>query len=67
MLKCWEQVQTMMGATPDSLATLPKQLREVLTVLPPSETEDILRQGGLDMPLRFFQAMMICAWFGKKN
>lgn len=32
MLKGWEQVQTLMGATPESLAGLPKQLREVLTV-----------------------------------
>lgn len=67
MLKGWEQVQTLMGATPESLAMLPKQMREVLTILPPTETEEILKQSGIDMPLRFFQAMMISAWCGKKN
>ncbi|WP_413288389.1 class I SAM-dependent methyltransferase [Bdellovibrio sp. HCB337] len=67
MLKGWEQVQTMMGATPESLALLPTVLRETLTVLPPSETEALLRQSGISLPLRFFQAMMICGWYGKKE
>ncbi len=66
MLKNWEAVQTLMGATPESLATLPEQLKELLTVLPPSETESLLRQSGIDLPVRFFQALMICAWYGKK-
>lgn len=67
MLKGWEQVQTMMGATPESLATLPKQLREMLTVLPPEKTEALLRQSGISQPVSFFRAMMICGWFGKKD
>lgn len=65
MLKDWEQVQTLMGATPETLAQLPKQLRETLTVLPPSETESLLVQSGIHAPVRFFQAMMISAWHGK--
>lgn len=66
-LKGWEQVQTLMGATPESLTTLPKTLQEILTVLPPEETENTLRQSGIETPLRFFQALMICAWYGKKS
>lgn len=66
MLKNWEGVQTLMGATPESLATLPAQLRDMLCVLPPGETEDLLRQSGLSMPTRFFQAFMICGWLGQK-
>lgn len=66
MLKNWEAVQTLMGATPDSLATLPKQLKEVLTVIPPQETEALLRDSGIGCPVRFFQALMIHGWYGKK-
>lgn len=66
MLKGWEAVQTLMGATPESLANLPKQLKEMLTVLPPEETEQLIQQSGIAQPIRFFQAFMICAWFGKK-
>ena len=33
MQKNWESVQKMMGATPESLAALPRQLRDVLSIL----------------------------------
>lgn len=67
MLKGWEAVQTRMGATPEMLASLPKQLKEMLTVLSPHETETLIRQSGIDLPIRFFQALMICGWYGKKG
>ncbi|MBX2988647.1 MAG: class I SAM-dependent methyltransferase [Bdellovibrionaceae bacterium] len=67
MLRNWESIQSLMGATPESLATLPAQLREVLTVLPPEETENLLRQSGIPFPVRFFQSFMICGWHGKKG
>ncbi|HEY0963656.1 MAG TPA: class I SAM-dependent methyltransferase [Pseudomonadales bacterium] len=66
MLDTWKSVQTLMGATAESLAALPRQLREVLTVLPPEETEDLMRASGIDTPVRFFQAFMICGWYGQK-
>jgi tRNA (cmo5U34)-methyltransferase len=67
MLKSWEQVQTLMGAAADSLASLPMQLREMLTVLPPAEVESLLRQSGIALPVKFFQAFMIAGWYGKKD
>lgn len=66
MLKGWEQVQTLMGATPESLVNLPQQLREVLTVLPSDETEILLKKSGVNNPVKFFQAFMISGWMGKK-
>lgn len=66
LLKNWEQVQTMMGATPESLAALPKQMREVLSILPPSEVAQVMRQSGVAMPIRFYQAFLISGWYGKK-
>lgn len=66
MLKNWEQVQTLMGATPESLANLSNQLRDILTVCSHSETENFLRQSGLKTPVQFFQAFMISAWYAKK-
>lgn len=67
MLKGWEQVQSMMGATPESLANLPMVLKEILTVLPPEETEEQLKKSGIKLPTKFFQAMMINAWYGQKH
>jgi tRNA (cmo5U34)-methyltransferase len=66
MLKGWEQVQTLMGATPESLATLPFQLKEMLSVSSEKEIENLLRASGIETPIRFFQAFMISAWWGKK-
>lgn len=66
MLKNWEQVQTLMGATPESLATLPTQLRDFLTVLPNEQVENILRQSGAQVPVRFFQSFMISGWYARK-
>ncbi|WP_417549547.1 class I SAM-dependent methyltransferase [Methylophaga sp.] len=67
MLKNWEAVQSMMGATPESLANLPMQLREMLSVISPTETEHLLKQTGIDVPIRFFQAFMISGWYGIKT
>lgn len=66
ILKSWEAVQAQMGGTKESLAMLPKQLKELLTVLPPSETESLIRKSGINMPVRFFQALLISGWYGKK-
>jgi tRNA (cmo5U34)-methyltransferase len=66
MLENWKQVQAMMGANPDSLATLDTTLREKLTVLPPADVEALLRDAGFPLPVRFFQAFMITAWHAVK-
>ena len=67
MLAVWERVQSLMGATPESLASLPNTLRNVLTVLAPAEVEAILRANGFSSPVRFFQAAMIMGWYARKS
>lgn len=67
MLNRWGEVQKLMGATEESLAKLPLILKETLTVLPPAESENIMRMSGIKLPIQFFQAFMICAWYGKKE
>lgn len=67
MLKSWETVQSTMGATPESLANLSMQLREMLSVISPIETERLLNKSGFHLPVRFFQAFMISGWYGIKN
>lgn len=67
MLKNWEAVQLLMGATPESLADLPRVLREMISVITPAETESLLVQSGITIPVCFFQAFMICGWYGRKD
>lgn len=66
MLKNWESIQTLMGATAESLAKLPSALKDVLSVMPPAEIGRLIRLGGIDNPVQFFQAFMICGWYGIK-
>lgn len=65
MLKNWERVQTLMGATPASLEALPNLLRETLSILSPTETESLLQASGMSVPIRFFQSFMVTGWYGK--
>lgn len=67
MLTQWKKIQELMGATPESLENLPRVLREMLSIVSPSETENFLRQSGIKLPVRFFQAFMINGWYGKKS
>jgi tRNA (cmo5U34)-methyltransferase len=67
MLKNWEKIQRMMGATPESIKSLPEQLREKLTILTPTETEHLLLQSGIDFVIPFYRAFMICGWYGEKK
>ncbi|MDF2232345.1 methyltransferase domain-containing protein [Albimonas sp. CAU 1670] len=59
MLADWAQVQRLMGASPESLAALPRQLRETLSVLTPERTASHLQAAGFSRPTPFFQAFMI--------
>ncbi|WP_309627633.1 class I SAM-dependent methyltransferase [Brevundimonas sp.] len=67
MLADWKQVQTLMGATPDSLAKLEDGLRDVLGVLPAAETEALWRKAGFALPVPFFQAFMIRGWHATRG
>lgn len=66
MLENWTSMQGLTGGNAESLASLPKILKETLSVLSPSETERIWREAGITCPIRFFQALMIHGWHGKK-
>ncbi|TGG91709.1 class I SAM-dependent methyltransferase [Natronospirillum operosum] len=66
MLKNWETVQSLMGASAESLDNLPVVLREQLAVISPAETAALLEQCGIDMPVWFFQAFMISGWYSIK-
>jgi tRNA (cmo5U34)-methyltransferase len=67
VIHSWGKVQQLMGATPESIANLPHVLRNMLSVLAPSETEALLRASGIAMPVRFFQSLMITGWHGQAH
>lgn len=66
MLRNWEQVQALMGATPASLQALADTLRNTLNVLSPAETNALWLESGFGPPVEFFQAFMIRGWYARK-
>ncbi|MBI1197463.1 MAG: methyltransferase domain-containing protein [Phenylobacterium sp.] len=67
MLEDWKRIQSLMGATPDSLANLDRMMRDVLSVLAPGETEALWEACGFPRPIPFFQAFMIRGWHAAKE
>lgn len=67
MLKNWESIQILMGATRESLDKLPTMLKEVLSVMPPEEIRKFIQLAGISTPVQFFQSFMICGWYGQKT
>lgn len=67
MLKNWERVQKLMGATPESLQTLQDTLRNKLCVLSAEETDTLLKATGFDIPAQFFQAFLIRGCYATKH
>lgn len=64
-LENWKQVQTLMGATPESLQQLAQQLRDTLTVLSPAKTETLVNAAGFQHLVWFFQSFLIRGWYAK--
>ena len=67
MLEDWKQVQSLMGASAESLASLEETLRNVLGVVGPEDTEALWRDAGFALPVPFYQAFMIRGWHGLKS
>lgn len=67
VLEDWKRIQSLMGATPDSLANLSRMMRDVLGVLTPAETEALWEASGFPRPIPFFQAFMIRGWHATKE
>lgn len=67
LLEDWKQVQTLMGATPDSLAKLGDMMRDVLGIVSPATTEALWREAGFSSPIPFFQAFMIRGWHATRD
>lgn len=67
MLRDWIRIQTLMGATPESLQKLPDVMRNTLGVVSPADTEVMWKEAGFELPLQFFQAFMIRGWHATKK
>ncbi len=67
LLEKWKAMQRCAGAAEEKVTNILKTLREDLSILAPSSTEDFLRKSGFSMPIQFFQSLLIRAWYSQKK
>ncbi|MFZ5428177.1 MAG: class I SAM-dependent methyltransferase [Thermodesulfobacteriota bacterium] len=67
MMRAWKAMHRLTGAPEKNLEGMVRALREHVAVEPPSVIEGYLRDAGLGMPVRFFQALFIRAWYSRKS
>lgn len=69
LLEVWFQVMQDGGAlpNPEEIERMRGAYTRDVAVLPPGEICEIIRRGGFDAPVQFFQAGMIHGWFGRQS
>lgn len=63
LLAVWFHLMSTNGITPEALERIRQAYTRDVGVLPPAEVADILRNGGFEKPILFFQSGLIHAWY----
>ncbi|MCI3207905.1 MULTISPECIES: class I SAM-dependent methyltransferase [Pandoraea] len=63
LLEVWFE---MMSVSPEARERARGIYGSQVAVVPPEAMDDILREGGFDVPVRFFQSGLIHAWFARQ-
>jgi len=62
LLEAWMRMMASADVAPEALERMRRAYAEDVGVLPPAQVEAILRAGGFERPVPFFQAGLIHAW-----
>lgn len=67
LLEVWFRTMATADLTPEALQRMREAYQRDVGVLPPAEVEAIIRAGGFDTPVQFFQAGLIHGWFAQRG
>lgn len=67
LLELWFQVMSTNGVSPEGVERMRQAYQRDVAVLPPREVGEIIALGGFDLPVLFFQAGMIHAWYAMRS
>ncbi|MBL0094556.1 MAG: class I SAM-dependent methyltransferase [Piscinibacter sp.] len=67
LLEVWFRTMATAEPSTEALQRLREAYERDVGVLPPAEVEAIIRCGGFDAPVQFFQAGLIHAWYSKRT
>lgn len=65
LLEVWFRTMATADLSAEALQRMREAYQRDVAVLPPAEVEAIIRAGGFDTPVPFFQAGLIHAWFSR--
>lgn len=67
MLRIWMKKMAAAKVSPEWLERMRETYATDVSILPPTRVESIIRAGGFEQPIRFYQAGLIHAWFSKRK
>ena len=69
LLEVWFRVMSSSGTfpSPEETERMREAYRRDVAVLPPREVRNVIVRGGFDLPVPFFQAGMIHAWYARRS
>lgn len=67
LLDVWLHMQRYTGTPEESIAKLPSAYGRDVAILPPVQIESLIALSGFGPPVRFYQALLIHAWYAKRN
>ena len=67
LIEQWFQLMRGGGISPEGIEKMREAYSSDVAVLPADDVEEIIIQGGFELPVKFFQAGMVQAWFAKKS
>lgn len=67
LLRVWQSVMTPSDASAEGQSRMRTAYAKDVAVLPPTAVASIIKSGGFEAPVQFFQAGLICAWFAKRT
>lgn len=66
LLPVWFKLMAGAGLTPEALRRMREAYARDVAVLTPERVASLITAGGFDMPVRFYQAGLIHAWFARR-
>lgn len=67
ILEKWKQMHILSGASAEQAAHIPNTLREFVAVRSPDAIKAFFQKSGFATPVRFFQSLLIQAWYARKQ
>lgn len=66
LLRAWMNMMSAADISPEAMERMRRAYANDVGVLPPAKIASIIKSGGFELPVQFFQAGLIHAWLSKR-